>query len=267
MKPRAFALMISAVLLLSAAFLAVGADDSDSAATTVFNGTVKDGSGTVSNATVMIVWKNHHAETNTDKEGKFSITINEDSSTDPGSAAISCEYDTYLKKSDFQLKDYKTDTPGVYNLDNIMWQKTFIIQPVLVEGYVKSGGNPIEGATVTLETNDKNDQVTSSYITKTKSDGKYEFKCLPGEYTLKVERSGFEDVPPVTVKVPDQTTFPQFNLILLEEKTYWGLDLAHIFTVAGLIIAGVSLVLVRAYAISLKRHPEKSRLIDDDFEN
>lgn len=261
MKPRAFALMISAVLLLSAAFLVVDFDDSDAAAQTVFKGVIKDGAEPVDGATVGIVWKNHYEETKTDEDGRFTITINEDSSVDPGNATISCEYGIYLKKSDFKL-EYE-ETPGVYKLDNVEWN-TFIIQPVLVQGYVKSGGNPIEGAKVTLETND---QVTSSYITKTKSDGKYEFKCLPGEYTLKVERSGFEDVPPVTVKVPDQTTFPQFNLILLEEKTYWGLDLAHIFTVAGLIIAGVSLVLVRAYAISLKRHPEKSRLIDDDFEN
>lgn len=264
MKPRAFALMISAVLLLSAAFLVVDFDDSDAAAQTVFKGVIKDGAEPVYGATVRIGWKNHYEETKTDEDGKFTITINEDSSVDPGNATISCEHGIYLKKSDFKL-NYE-ETPGVYNLDNVEWN-TFIIQTVLVHGYVKSGGNPIEGATVTLETNDKNDQVTSSYITKTKSDGKYEFKCLPGEYTLKVERSGFEDVPPVTVKVTGPMTFPQFNLILLEEKTYWGLDLAHIFTVAGLIIAGVSLVLVRAYAISLKRHPEKSRLIDDDFEN
>lgn len=266
MKPRAFALMISAVLLLSAAFLVVDFDDSDAAAQTVFKGVIKDGAEPVDGATVRIGWKNHYEETKTDEDGRFKITINEDSSVDPGNATISCEYGIYLKKSDFKLNDYETGNPGEYELDNVAWN-TFIIQPVLVQGYVKSGGNPIEGATVTLETNDKNDQVTSSYITKTKSDGKYEFKCLPGEYTLKVERSGFEDVPPVTVKVTGPMTFPQFNLILLEEKTYWGLDLAHIFTVAGLIIAGVSLVLVWVYAISLKRHPEKSRLIDDDFEN
>ncbi len=267
MNRRVFALLIAAVMFLPAAVLVSSDDGSDALPPTTFKGIVKDGSKAVPNAKVTIAWKGLYEEATTGTDGKFTIVINEDSSIDPGSATVACEYGVYLKKSDFELTEFETTTPGTYDLEGLTWQDIFIIQPVTVFGFIYSEGKPVDGATVTLETSDENDRVTSSLISKTKADGKYEFRCLPGEYTLRIERSGFEEVPPQNVSVNAAMRINDIHLVLLNEKTYWGLDLAHVFMAVGLIIAGVSLLLIWAYAIYLRKHPEKSRLIDDSLDD
>ena len=271
MKSRIAALLLVAVMILPMAGLLLSVDEAYAADYTTFTGIAQDSDGTpLGDVEVRLDWAvggTGFAVSGTalsDADGNFSIVL-------PGTydisktntVTISYRNDLHIMIcDDVALEDY-TISGTTFDLGEVKALYIFTIgKNMTVTGTVKYGSELIGGATISLLKS--NGTVAGTDTTGT--DGKYEIKCEPGTYTITVKRGGFEDqiINGVVVGEDSSSITKDISLVLTPQQTYWGLDLPHLFTIVGLIVAGILLMIMMAYVVYTRRHHGKLKIVDDE---
>ncbi len=248
-------MLLISVLLLPLGGLVLSVDEAYAADEVTFTGIAQDSDGEpLAGAEVYLMW-------DAGDTGKVWGTA----TSNPDGAFTVVLPETYDPQTNTLILVYKTSTqimicdeidPGTltdFNLGGVraVYQYT-TERNMTVVGTVKYGSELISGATVTLL--DPNGAVKGTDTTG--ADGKYSIDCEPGTYTVTVRCGGFEDAAQYNIGVGYESSSKtcDFYLVLTPEETYWGLDLPHLFTLVGLFVAGILLIIVTAFIIYIKRH-------------
>jgi len=266
MKGRIAALLIIAAILLPVAGLIVS-DDAEAAYGTIdFSGTIEYKGVSMKNTEIRLDWDGSTEPFigfgETDNNGKFTITYtgyyNPNAET---SVIIRC-----TSKDVFRISAaIPIDIPIGSSVElGTITDSDFptVYAPkaeITVLGTVKYGGTTVEGARVALF-KDNGTKVEVDFI-NTNNNGVFEFKCVPGDYYIIVERNGFFNSEPLEFTIGDNVTkvLPEIYLIITPDTTYMGFDLPHLFTLIGLFMALILLLAVVIYVLWIRRHPGKIR--------
>ncbi len=271
MKIRIAALLLISVLVLPLAGLVLSIDEAYAADEVTFTGTAQDSDGEpLADAEVRLEWfagdtgVGVFGTDETDSDGVFTVVL--PGTYDPGlTNTVTLTYKTQTQImicEEIDLGDYEISVTS-FDLGDVraMYEYT-VDKNMTVVGTVKYGSELISGATVTL----LNQTGTVEGSDTTGADGKYIIECEPGTYIVTVKRGGFEDAAQynITVGTESSSRTCDFYLELSPVQTYWGLDLPHLFTLMGLFIAGILLIIVTAYVVYVKRHNGKLKIVNDE---
>ncbi len=268
----------TAVLLLVAMFLVpmgiistIG--EAEASPETIFIGELKDDGEVIPNADVYLKWNaggNVVWTSKGDESGVFNIAVPfafNDLKTNGSTVTITCETSSYIRiseeiKLDDDTIDYNAYTKTVDLGEVSSFPKKYTItKSILVEVLVRHNDVGIDNARVTI----KND-VTGS-VEDTKSTDRYgncDFKCVPGEYRIIVERGGFEDWESEIIKLEKKADVKEIvQLTPSPVATYWGFDLPHLLMMFGLIVALILTISVLLYMLKIRNDHGYIRVVDD----
>ncbi len=273
MKSRIAALLLIAVLVLPLAGLALSVDEAYAAGDVTFTGVARDSDGNpLTGADVRLEWDagdtgvGASGTVTSGSDGGFTVVL-------PGTyddSIANIVKITYKKDplmmicDDVVLEDYAI-SGTTFDLGEVDAVFEYTMgKNMTVVGTVKYGSELIPGATVSLLRSNGSVAGTDT----TDSDGKYLIECEPGTYTVTVKRGGFEEAIKEDITVGTGTASSSetcdFQLVKTPEQTYWGLDLPHLFTLVGLFIAGILLIVVTAYVVYVRRHHGRLKIVDDE---
>lgn len=271
MKGRITAMLILAVILLPVAGLVCSSDEAEAASDTIFTGIIEYKDNLMKKAEVRLDWKEDGDSTErllgigeTNDNGRFTIKINGDYYFNAETSVIvrCTTKDVVCISLPIPVTSptsANVDLGSITTFPNVYTPKA----EITVLGYVKYEGTTVEGAEVTLLKNDE----TKLEVTFTDTDnrGVFEFKCVPGDYYITVKHKGFFDSEPIEFTLGDSISkvLPDTNLIISPEITYFGLDLPHLLTLFGMLMALILLMGVVIYVIWARKHPGQIRIIDD----
>ncbi len=278
----------TAVILFAALFLiplglAYMVDEAEALPGTTVTGTIQDPE-IFTDGEVYVKWNIYggedwyHAGTADDK-GEFMVTLPVDVLHDDDVSGtkmwVMCKTKNHFRISGvIPVADKYASESGESEvdlgiLDNFpgKYIETESITLNILVGYGNVG---ISDARVTIKS--VGESGTGAIVFETTDEsGRCKFDLKTGEYTILVEKGGFEDwvsVTPIVLEAEAQVQ-SKIDLVLSPVKTYWGFDLPHLFTVMGLSMALIITSLIVLYMLWIKRHPGLTKVIDDspDFDD
>ena len=284
MKNRTAVMFIAAFFIISGG-LAYVVDEAEAApGTVVITGELYDGDTPIKNAEVFIKWNINDelkdtwygSGVKTNPAGKFTVRLSLDtalSEIQGSPLQVMCITKNFVRISQvINDKNIEEKSEG-FNIDlgrvdefPVKYMET---ESITVDVFVMHGNVGISDARVSVKSVGETG-TGSVKVETTDENGRCKFELKVGEYSITVERGGFEDwVSAEPLVLGKEAQVPKnIELVISPVKTYWGFDLPHLFTVMGVFTALVMTSLVFLYMLWINKHPGLTKVIDDsqDFD-